>query len=168
MRAAPLVAVVVAGGPVVDAPPAGAVVTAAAQLGVQRVEDLGIDLADRQVPDQRPDVLAHQALVEPQRVRSAVELREVALQQLGHGRPGPRVPALSDLGDEPGPRRVRLALGVPARRDQLGQVVPPPGDRIDAGVHADPQRAAGLLLDAALRSSVRRHGATVLTSSHQI
>jgi hypothetical protein len=80
--------------------PSGAVLSAAAQLGIERIQDASIDLTNLEVAQERRDVVAHVAPVEGERVRCAVELVEVALQQLVHRRLSPRAPPLGDLVEQ--------------------------------------------------------------------
>jgi hypothetical protein len=139
VRAATLVALVLPLGAVVDqAPLAGAVFSAAPELGVEGVQDLGVEAADLHLAEQRPDVVLHVRLIELQRVRRALELVQVALQQLIERRACLRVPALVDLVHEPDAGGLRLACGVRPRLDDLNQLVPALGQRIEAGVDADP------------------------------
>jgi hypothetical protein len=54
--------------------PAGTMPPASAQLGIERVQDVGVYLADLEVAQERRDVVAHVAAVERECVRRAVEL----------------------------------------------------------------------------------------------
>lgn len=150
VRPAPVVALVALRRPVVDQPRPGAVDPAAAQLGVERVEDLGVQLADLESTNERLDVVLHVAAVELKRVRRPGELLQVLLQQVGDRRAGARVPALLDVAQHPVPDRVRLLLGVRTGRDDLDEVVPALGDRVLPGVDAHPQGAAREDVDAPL------------------
>jgi hypothetical protein len=84
-----------------DRGPAVAVVPAAAQLGVEGVQHLGVDLADGAPADrQRVDVLARVPL---QRLLGApleVGIRQMHLDELAQRRVGPRMPTLRDLPDQ--------------------------------------------------------------------
>jgi hypothetical protein len=133
--------------------PAGTMPPATAQLGVERVQDVGVYLADLEVGEERRDVVAHIAAVERECVRRAVELVEVALEKLVDGRVGPRVTSLSHRIDQPVARGLGLPFRVGSGRDDLDQVMPPLRDRVDSGVHADAQRAARQLVDAAALAS---------------
>lgn len=78
----------------------------------------------------------------------AVELVEVALEQLVDGRVRPRVPPLVDLTHQSIPGGVSLLLGLRSRRDDLDEVVPTLRHRVDTGVYADAECTAGQLVDA--------------------
>jgi hypothetical protein len=137
--AALLGALVRALGPVLDPRPAAAARATPAQLGVERVQGLGVELADPQVPEARRDVVADVGPVQLQRVRGAVELVQVAGQELVDGRGRPRVPLLLDLPEESGQDRLSLPAGFRAGRDDLHEVVALPRDGIDPGVHPYPE-----------------------------
>jgi hypothetical protein len=98
--AAALVALVLPLGAMVgQALLATTVLSAPAQLGVEGVQDLGVEAADPHGPQERLDVVLHVRLVELQRVRRALELSEVALQELIERRARLRVPTLGDLDE---------------------------------------------------------------------
>lgn len=159
VRAATVVALVLGRRPVVDRVAAlRAVLPAAAQLGVERVEHLRVERTNLRRAQQRRDVVAHVAAVQGERVRRAVELVEVALQQLVDRRAGARVTPLRHLGHQARADSLRLALGVRAGRHDLAQIVPAVGHRVDPGVHHDTQGAAGQHLDAALRAPLTSGG----------
>ena len=117
---APVVARVLPGGAVLDGRATGAMVPAAAQLRVEGVEHL-----------------------------RAVELVEVARQQLVDGRARAGVAFLVDLADEAVASRPRLPLGLRTGRDDRDEVVPLLRDRVHAGVHAHAPGAARQEIDAA-------------------
>jgi hypothetical protein len=159
VRAAAVVAVVRLARPVIDVVASRAMVAAPAQLGVERVEGLGIELTDLQVPEQRRDVLARVAAVERQRVRGAVELVKVTLEELRDGRAGARVPVLGDLADQPVPDIAGPTLGVRPGGHDLDQVVPSLGDGVLTRVDAHAKSAAGQDINAApLAASELRTG----------
>ena len=135
---------------VVDGLRRRAVLPAAAELGVEGVQRLRLEVPDRDLPEVGRDVVAHVAAVERQRVRGAVELAEVAVEQLVDGRARPRVAALGDLDPEPvaDPLGLLPRLWARARRPRrsMWRLL---GDRVDPGVHAHAQGAARQHLDAA-------------------
>jgi hypothetical protein len=148
VRAATLVALVLPLGAVVDqAPLAGAVFSAAPELGVEGVQDLGVEAADLHLAEQRPDVVLHVRLIELQRVRRALELVQVALQQLIERRACLRVPALRDLHEQTIAGTLRIALRARALRDHLGQDVPLLRLRVSPAVHTHPQSTTRKGLD---------------------
>ena len=61
-----------------------------------------------------------------------VERRKVAVEQLVDGRVRPRVALLVDLTGEPAECFIRLSRRLRARGDDLAEVVPAPGQRVDA------------------------------------
>lgn len=79
----------------------------------------------------------------------AVELFEIALDQLVDGRARARVAVLRELANEAVSGVLRGAPGLRPGRDDLDQVVPALRDRVDAGVDADTEGAARKLVDAA-------------------
>ena len=81
---------------------------AAAELGVEGVEGLRLQVPDRDPAEVGRDVVADVAAVEGQRVSGAVELAEVAVEQLVDRRRRARVAALGDL--DPKPVTVRSAF----------------------------------------------------------
>ncbi|MDT7708089.1 MAG: hypothetical protein QOG20_3696 [Pseudonocardiales bacterium] len=147
VRVAALVAHVFPGRPVVGPPPVGAVRAAAAQLGVEGVQHLGVHPAGLQTPDERPDVLLQVARVHAMGGAADVERLQMAVEQLVEGRVRARVPALVDLVEQPGPRGLGLAGRLRARRDDLHEHVALARDRILTGVDTDAQGAAGQLVD---------------------
>lgn len=68
------------------------VISAAEELGIQRVQDVGIDLPDLLVAQEGQDVLVDVTAVGVQGRAGNAELAEVAVQQLSHGGGGARVP----------------------------------------------------------------------------
>jgi hypothetical protein len=59
VRAAPVVALVRQRGPVAELLPVGAVVPAAPHLGIERVQDVSVEVANLALADEWPDVLVH-------------------------------------------------------------------------------------------------------------
>ncbi|MGH3819718.1 MAG: hypothetical protein ACRDRE_18570 [Pseudonocardiaceae bacterium] len=72
---------------------------------------------------------------------------EVLIQQLIDGRAGPRVSTLLEFRQEPDSCLFGPPLGTRPRRDDLDEVVPTLGDRVDTGIDPDAQRATGKLVD---------------------
>ena len=133
VRPALFVAVVLAGRPVLGEGAAGAVRAAPPEDRVERVERLAIELADLEVPEQRPHVVAGVPLVPGPRGHVDVEQAEVPVHELIHGDLGTRAAALVDLALHSGAGLLGELGRVPAGRDDLSQVVPLAGDRIDPG-----------------------------------
>jgi hypothetical protein len=136
-------------GAVIDRTAPAAMVAAAAQLGIERVQDVRVDRADLLMPDQRPDVLVDIAAVGRQRGAFGFDHLQVAVEQLVQRRAGPWVPLLPDLGEHPSQRRVGQVTRLRASRNDLGEVAAALGDRVTADVDAHLQRPAGQLPDAA-------------------
>ncbi len=155
-----IIADVVADGPVLHGGPTGAVVAATAQLGVEGVEDVGVERPDLEPAEEGREVVADVTAIERPRAVRAVELVEVALQQLVDCRVGPRVAALGDLGQQPIPGRTRLALGRRAGWDRLDERVPLLRDGVHSGVDAHPEGAARQYVDAAPLATRGDHPAT--------
>ena len=149
VRLAPGVACVVAGGAVLGEPAPAAVRPASAQLLVERVEDLAVDLADLNAAEQRLDVVLDEPAVAVQRGRLDVEHLQVPFEELANRRAGARVAPFVDLSEQAGTRLLRQLPRPRAGLDRLGEVVALARQRVDPGVHADPQRAAGALFDLA-------------------
>ncbi len=118
-----------------------AVIVAAAKLGVERLDDLSIDSANLRGSDTRQDVLIGLTAVVLPRLRTEDPILHVPFDQLLNGGIGSRVTPLVDLGDELCPQRLSLIPGVRPGRDRLLQVQLLLLDRVDAGVHADPEGA---------------------------
>ena len=116
--------------------------------------------ADLLLADQRPDVAAGERLVGRQRGRLDLQQLEVLLQQLIDGRRRPRLLLVVDLGGEPAQGALRVLPGRRAGGDDLTEVVAPLRDRVDSGVDARPQRAAGELLDPAALPSAWCRGSS--------
>jgi hypothetical protein len=76
---------------------AGAVITASAKLGIERVQQFDIDSGERLSPDDRADVLADLALVPAAGRRVDVDNREPPAEQLVDRRSCARVALLVDL-----------------------------------------------------------------------
>lgn len=154
MRApAPAVTFVLARGPVVR-PSLFAVRPASAQLCVERVEDVGIDLAHFDVAKELRDVVADVASVVRQSLWGTVELVEIARQQLVDGGRRSWVPALCNVVDEPVTYPLGLPPGPGTRRHDSNEVVPSLRHGVNAGVHADAEGTARQLVDAAAISRV--------------
>lgn len=64
---------------------------------------------------------------------------ESVAKQMVDARPGTRLPALVDLGQQPGTRLLGLPGGVRAGRDGLHEAVLSLGHRVDAGVYPHAQ-----------------------------
>ena len=96
------------GGSVLDVRPAVAVVPAAAQLGVERVEHVGVQRPDLAVPMSGRMWFFGVAGVRRQRGLLQRRQLEVAVEQLVDRRARPRVAALVDLVQQPGPRGLGL------------------------------------------------------------
>jgi len=135
----------------VDVPGATAVVTAAAQLGVERVERARVEGADLDAAEQRPDVLGRVSGVRLARAPLPGAHLEVLVEQLVHRGVRAGLPLLVDLTQQACAGR----LGHPGRLgsggDDLAQVVPALRDRVDSGIDRDSQRSARQLLDDAAR-----------------
>lgn len=99
------------GGAVLNEGPSRAVVPAPAQFRVERVEDVRIQRTDLDLAQERRDVVADVTSVERQGTGGAVELVEVALQQLVHRGFGSRVPPVFNLADQPVTDPTRLLIG---------------------------------------------------------
>ncbi|GAA1249873.1 hypothetical protein GCM10009609_11560 [Pseudonocardia aurantiaca] len=63
--------------------PMGAVVPASPHLGIERVQDVGVKVADLPLADERPDVLVHVLAVARDGAFPALVLVEVAVEQGG-------------------------------------------------------------------------------------
>lgn len=79
---APVVALVLAGRPVLQEWPAIAMGSTSAQLGVERVHQIGVERTDPHLADQRPDVPLDMAAVGAQRRLLDVEKLQVLVEQL--------------------------------------------------------------------------------------
>src|SRR4051812_44803394 len=98
---APLVALVLDLGPVLDRPTAAvAAGPTPAELAVQGVEHLAVDLAEQQVAEHGTHVPIEVTDVGAPRRVVEVDNLEVSVEQLLDRRPRPRVPALVDLSQE--------------------------------------------------------------------
>jgi hypothetical protein len=100
---------------VVDQPSVGAVNLAAPQLGIQRVQGVGVQRAGLLPPDERPDVLLQVARVARCVVGPTSRVSKIAVEQLIDCRAGAGVASFVDLRQEPGPgrfgQRQRLRTG---------------------------------------------------------
>jgi hypothetical protein len=114
------------------------VTAAATQLGVKRVENVTAELADLDLPDQRPDVPVCVPDVRHDRVPLEVDHLEVPVEHLIDSGARARTPALVDLVQQPGPNRLRLRSRLRARWNHLNEVVPTPGDRVLSRVDPHP------------------------------
>ena len=125
--------------------PSRALRPAAPEPCVEVLEQLGVDLCDRQVSERGPDVLLD--LAEVAGARREVELDDLKppVEQLRERGGGPGLPALVDLVEQPDPGS--LCLG--RRVDDLAEVVLATGERVDAGVHPHAELAARQLFDTA-------------------
>nr|WP_220187304.1 hypothetical protein [Pseudonocardia pini] len=99
--AAAMVAVVHGLDPVLDHPPALAVEPAAAELGVEGVEDLGRERSQLDRADQRQNMGPGEVLVGRPGRALHVEQQEMLLQDLADGGRGPWVQLLVDLDQQP-------------------------------------------------------------------
>lgn len=158
--AAPAVALVRLVCPVFDVRPPVAVSPAATQLGVERVEHGSPQGADLLLADQGQDVPGGEVAVRGERCGLDLEQIEVTLEQLLDGGGGLGIPLLVDLDHEPAQRLLRVRRSSRPGGDHLAEVVPPLGQRVDAGVHRDAEGAARQLLDlAAVTARSSRRGA---------
>ena len=103
VRAAAPVALMGPRRPVVDPVPLGAVVAESPHLRVQRVEYVGVEVADLSPTDERPNVLLDVLAVPADGALPALVLVEVAVEQLVDRGARARVPALVDRRQEPAP-----------------------------------------------------------------
>ncbi|GAA4989176.1 hypothetical protein GCM10025792_41810 [Pseudonocardia tropica] len=111
VRTAPVVALVLARCPVVDAlRRSRAVVPAATQLGVERVEGLRADGAGLRPTEERADVQLQVPGVGAVRGRADVEGLQVPVEQLVQRRARPRAALLVDGVEEPRPRGLSAGL----------------------------------------------------------
>lgn len=124
-------------------------IPASPKLRVKRVEDLCIQRRDLHLTDQWTDVLTHVTAVQLQRPRRSVELVQVAVEQLVDRGRSARASPLLHLAYQPVSNGAGLPLRLRPCRDDFGEVVPTLAHRVDPGVHADSQRAAGQRIDAA-------------------
>jgi hypothetical protein len=116
-----------------------AVVTAFGRLRVERLQLLNAELPGLHSADERPDMDGQLLHVPALRGHVHAEHVEVLVEELVHGGLGPRVPLLVHLCEQPGPGPLCLLGRAGARLDDLGQVIPLPGDRVDTGIdlHAE-------------------------------
>jgi hypothetical protein len=147
------VAVVRPVGRVVDLDPAVAVLPAAPQDRVVRVQELAVEPRDLERAEARADVDADDLLVAVPRGVFDFEELEIAVQELVDRGLGPRVALLVDLRGEPALHLRGLLASVLARGDGLDEVVPLAAEWVDARVHADAEGAVGADLDLAALSS---------------
>ncbi|MEU7814332.1 hypothetical protein [Pseudonocardia sp. NPDC049154] len=150
VRPATLVALVRLGRAMVDLPALRPAVDAAApELGVERVEHVGVDRAGLESADEGADVILEVSRVHEVRARADVDHLEVAVEQLVDRRRRSRVPALVDLVEHPRARGLSLSVRTRSGRNDLDEVVPTPADGVDASVDAHAVGAAGEAVDAA-------------------
>jgi hypothetical protein len=100
--AAPVVALVRALDPVIDRLPTRAMKPATAQLGVERIQDVRVQVTDLPFPERWRDVDPVISAIERQGVGCAIELIEVAGDQLVDRRVRPRVAAFADVAEQSG------------------------------------------------------------------
>lgn len=98
------------GRAVVDPLLAGAVVAAAAQLGVQRVDNVGVDRTDLEASDEWQEMLAYIAAVRAESVGLQSRFREMSVKQLLDRRIGSRLAAFVHLREQPRPDLLGPAL----------------------------------------------------------
>src|SRR5690606_24344651 len=108
VRPTAAIADVLLGGSVVYRGPPTAVSATCAQLRVERVQDLTVDLANAERSQQGPDVVLDVALVAAEGGPVNVEQLEVPVHELVDGGPSARVAALVDLRQQPRPRLLGL------------------------------------------------------------
>ena len=144
----PLVALVLARRAMVD-PAAGAVavVPAAAELGVERVQSLGPHSAGFRPPQKGSDVQLQVPAVGAVGGHADVQRLQVPVEQLIHRRTGARAALLVDGVEEPGSGGLCSRLLAGPGIDDLDEGVPLPRHRVLAAVYADAQRPAGQLVD---------------------
>jgi hypothetical protein len=87
-------------------------------------------------------VFAHVVPVERQRAGRSVELVEVPLEELIHGGLDPWVATLLDLTDQAVASSSGATLRPWSSWDDLGEVVPPLRQSVDAAINPDSQRPA--------------------------
>ncbi|AHH94078.1 hypothetical protein KALB_703 [Kutzneria albida DSM 43870] len=159
--------------PVLDELFAAAVHAAGSQDLVEGIERLAVEFADRELAKQRPDVVVDVAFVALARVGVDVEQFKVSIHELIDVCLGARIALLVNLVDQANPSLLGVFLGGRSRWNGLGEVVPATAQRVDPGVHLDPQRSARQRLDLAARAALavclrRAHGATVDQLAPQI
>jgi hypothetical protein len=76
-----------------------AVISTAEEFGVQRVQDVGVDLPNLLAAQEGQDVLIDVTAIGVQGLAGDPQLAEVPIEQLADGRSGPRVAPLVDLVD---------------------------------------------------------------------
>lgn len=130
-------------------------ISAAEELDVQRIQDVGVDLPSFLAAQEGQDVLVDVAAVGVQGLAGDPKLAEVPIEQLGDRRGGPCVASLVDLVDEADPRGFSLVFRLRAGRDELHEAVPSLGDRVDARVDPDPQRLVAESIDGSSSPSTR-------------
>ncbi|HSV65501.1 MAG TPA: hypothetical protein VLJ59_06275 [Mycobacteriales bacterium] len=106
-----MVALVLAGRPVVDTWPAVAVRAASAEPRVEGVEQLGVQAGHHDGADHGADVLGDQRLVGTAGGVLHVEQLQVPVDELVDGRPGARVALLVHLVEQAGHNLLRLGAG---------------------------------------------------------
>jgi len=165
VRAATFVAFVFIAHAVLDERPTRAMGTAPLKFGVVGVERLAVDASDGEIAEHWLDVFADQAFVPVAGCVLHPQHAHVALQELVHGCTGAGIALLVNFGEQLGPDLLGFLGRFRAGGDDLRQVVPLACDRVNAGVHADPERPAGERFDLATGSSLGlgrcRHGAMV-------
>ncbi len=126
---------------VLDGTAPGTVVPATPEFGMEGVEDVGVLRADSAAPEERRDVVADAAAVQPEGARRTVELLEVALDQLVDGCVRPRVPPLRHLAQQP--VTSGLCLTVRARPGPAESSPQGSGDASSPGRHRHRPSRAG-------------------------
>jgi hypothetical protein len=138
VRDAALGALMRLGDAVLDRSPAQAAAPAPAQLAVERIQGLGVELTDLDVSEARRDVVADMRAAEIQRGRRSVELVQVAIEELVDGRARARATLLRNLIERLASGGLSLTLRLRSHLDDLFEVVPAARHGVDARVHGDP------------------------------
>src|SRR6185312_1846520 len=166
MRLALLSAFVLVTADVFDQRPTGAVRTASAKDGVERVECFSGELGNGELAEQWADVVSDIALIAFAGRHVDIEHIEVSVHELVDRRLRAWIASLVDLVQHPCAGLLRLTPRVRAGRDGLPEKMPASGERVLARVHLDAQRSAFQHLDLAALTlsgpaSGRSHGMSV-------
>jgi hypothetical protein len=148
MWPAPLVAVVLTRGVVLNEPTTVAVLAAAPKLCIERINDIGLKRPNLDLADEGANVLLGVHPIGAQGRLTPVVQGEVLIQQLIDGRIGPRITMLLHFRQQPNSRFLGPSLSTRASRNDLNQVVPTPRNRVNPGIDADAQRTTGKFVDA--------------------
>jgi hypothetical protein len=148
MLSAPFIALMATHIAVLDLLRSAAMVTATAQLGIQRVEHLGVQRAYLDLADERPHVLIDVATVTADGALPTGVQVQVTIEQLVDRRAGARIAPLTDLREELDADRIRPPLSVRPRRDYFLKVVPTATEWVRAGIDTHPQSTTGKGFDA--------------------